>query len=489
MAGAFLRSAEEFAEKTAVVGAGRELTYREYAGGALCVAAALEERGEGERVALLLPTSEGFALMYFGTMLSGRVPVPLNFLLAGEELARIVADCGAQTIFTVKHFEEAARATGCDVVFLEEFLPGALSLGPAAPKPANPTVTILYTSGTTGRPKGVVLSQENLLSNVRGCIEHFGFGPRHKVLGILPLFHTFALTTTLALPAVAGATTVLSPRFDPAAVLRAIGEQGITTLVAVPSMYRAMLRSLEQAEAELSSLELPISGGEPLGEDCREAYREKYGVTLLEGYGLTETSPVISANAPGAVRGGTVGRALSNLEVRVADEEGQDAGINVDGEIWVRGPSVMVGYLNLPEESGDVMTGNGFLKTGDMGRIDHDGYLKITGRKREMIISAGENVFPREVEEALLRHEDVAEAAVIGIPHKLRGEAPKAFVILREGAETTADELKAFCREHIARYKVPAEIEFRREFPYSPTGKVLKQQLVKPVQTQQDSAQ
>ncbi|MCD6405073.1 MAG: AMP-binding protein [Planctomycetes bacterium] len=478
---AFLRAAADFPDKPAVVGTERTLTYREYAAAALSVAAALEERGEDECVAFLLPTSQAFALMYFGTLLSGRIPVPLNFFLAPEELSHIIGDCKAKSVFTVKFFKKTARTLPAETVLAEEFIPAALSQSPAAAKTANRTATILYTSGTTGAPKGVVLSQENVLSNVEGCIEHFGFDSHHRVLSILPLFHTFALTTTLALPAVAGATAVLAERFDSGRAVRAIQEHSITTVVAVPSMYRAMLRSLEKADADLSSLELPISGGEPLGEECFDVYRDRHSVTLLEGYGLTETSPVISANTPQAMKPHTVGRPLANLEVRVADAAGQDAGINVDGEIWVRGPSVMVGYLNLPEESRKAMTGNGFFRTGDMGRIDYEGYLRITGRIKEMIISAGENVFPGEVERVLAKHPGVVEAAVIGVPEKLRGEAPKAFVILLEGAETTQEDLKAFCREHIAHYKVPVAVEFREEFPRGPTGKVLKQRLVQDV--------
>lgn len=477
---AFLAAAENFPDRTALVGTKASFTFREYAGGALAVAASLAQRHQGERVALLAPTSEGFALMYFGAILSGRVPVPLNFLLAPDELARIVSDCEAKTVFTVRAFEKTARAIGTEVVLLEDFLPGALAAKPAAPSPPNDCAMILYTSGTTSTPKGVVLSQENILSNVYGCIEHFDFSPRHRLLGILPLFHTFALTTTLVLPAVVGAATVLMPRFEPAGTLETIAKHSITTLVAVPSMYRAMLRSLERAEVDLSSLELPISGGEPLGEECFEAYREKFGVRLLEGYGLTETSPVISANTPGALKLSTVGRPLANLEVRVADEAGRDAGIDVDGEIQVRGGSVMVGYLNRPEETRAAMTADAFFRTGDMGRMDREGFLKITGRIKEMIISAGENVFPGEVERVLSMHPAVAEAAVIGIPHKLRGEAPKAFVVLAEGAAAGEDELRDFCRQHIARYKVPAQIEFRREFPHGPTGKVLKQRLAEP---------
>ena len=474
----FLATAEDAAERQAVVGAGGSYTFGQYAHAALSAARALEERGASERVALLLPTSEAFAVMYFGTLLAGRVPVPLNFLLSPQELAAIVQDAGVGTVFTVEPLEKLAAALGVEAVGVEKWLPEALAGGPGAPMGANRVATILYTSGTTGAPKGVVLTQENLLANIRGCVEHFGFTPRHRLLGILPLFHTFALTTTLALPAVIGAATVLMPRFEPRSAPEAIAANSITTIVAVPSMYRAMLRAIENMDTDFSSLELPICGGEPLSQGCFEAWRERHGVTLLEGYGLTETSPVISANTPGAVKPGSVGKPLSNIEVRVSDDSGEDAGVNVDGEIWVRGPSVMEGYLNREEETRAAITDNAFFKTGDMGRMDEDGFLKITGRKKDLIISAGENIFPQEIEQVLLSHPAVAEAAVIGIPHAQRGEAPKAFVVLSEGLCVGEDDLKDLCREKIARYKVPVEIEFADEFPHSPMGKILKQRLV-----------
>jgi len=475
----FLASASKFAAKPAIIDGSRRLAFREYAGAALSVAAALEKRGEAERVALLLPTSDAFALVFFGAVLSGRTPVPLNFFLTAEELSFLVGDCGAKTVITTRFFETVARALPAETVFVEEFIPEALSLPPTSPARPNAIATILYTSGTTGRPKGVILSNRNILANIRGCVEHFRFSSSNVLLGILPFFHTFALTTTLVLPAAIGATAVLMKRFEPAGAIAAIAANKVTTVIAVPSLYKAMMRAISSDAASLASIELLISGGEPLPEDVFEAYSDRYGVTIYEGYGLTETSPVVAANTPWGLKPFTVGRPLPGVEVRVADEIGEDAGINADGEILIRADSVMEGYLNLPDETRAALTGNGFFRSGDIGRIDEEGFLKITGRKKEMMISAGENIFPAEIERTIARHPAVAEVAVIGIPDAVRGEAPKAFVILKKGAAATAEELKAFCREHIARYKVPSEIEFRTEFPHSPTGKILKQRLVK----------
>ncbi|MHC4712086.1 MAG: class I adenylate-forming enzyme family protein [Planctomycetota bacterium] len=484
---AFLAAADRFADKTALVGTRGPYTYREYAGAALAAAAALAERDEAEHVGLLLPTSEAFAVLFLGSAASGRIPVPLNFFLSPRELNAILRDSGVRTVYTVEPFKKTARELDAEVIFVEQWLPEALSSPPAKPSPPNEVATLLYTSGTTGAPKGVVLSQKNILSNVEACIEHVSFTSDHVLLGMLPLFHTFALTVTLLLPATAGATTLLMPRFDPVAATQAIAEHSVTMLVAVPSMYRAMLRTADQKPVDLSSLALPISGGEALPRDVFDAYRDRHGVTLLEGYGLTETSPVISSNTPKNLKPGTVGKPLANLEVRIVDDEGGDAGVNADGEVWVRGPSVMECYFKRPEETAAALTEGAFFKTGDIGRIDEEGFLSITGRKKEMIISAGENIFPCEIEHVLLCHPCVAEVAVVGVPHKMRGEAPKAFVVLKEGASAGEDELKVHCRERIARYKVPVEVEFCAEFPHSPMGKILKHMLVGPPETRGDA--
>ena len=474
----FLATAARYPDKPAIIDGETALTYREYAGAALSVAAALGARNAPERVALLMPTSAPFAIAFFGIILSGRTPVPLNFFLAGEELAFIVADCGARLVIASRFFEKQAEGIGAEAVLAEDFLPEALKSAPAKAAAANHFAVIPYTSGTTGRPKGVLLSHGNILANVFACAEHFNFTSEHVILGMLPFFHTFALTTTLVVPAAVGATAVLLPRFEGSAAIRAVTRHKVTAIMAVPSMYRALARTLERADADMSRVRLPISGGEPLPEEVFETYQSRFGVTIYEGYGMTETSPVIAGNTPGASRPLTVGRPLPGVEVRVVNDQGQDAGVNADGEIWVRGESVMEGYLNLPDETESAITGNAFFRTGDIGRFDPDGFLKITGRKKEMMISAGENIFPREIEIVLARHEAVAEAAVIGIPDDVRGEAPKAFVVVKPGKNATADELKEFCRQHIARFKVPSEIEFRDEFPHGPTGKILKQRLV-----------
>ena len=263
-------------------------------------------------------------------------------------------------------------------------------------------------------------------------------------------------------------------RFQPTKVLKLIEEHKISCFMAIPSMYRVLAASDE--EFDVSALRFPISGGEPLPVAIAEAFQNRFGVDIYEGYGQTEAAPVITLNVPGGRKLGTVGRALPKVEVAIWNESGEPLGADEVGEVMVRGQNVMEGYHNLPEETAKTITG-GWLHTGDLGKVDADGFVSITGRKKELIISAGENIYPREIEEALIRHASVKEVAVIGVPDEVRGEVPKAFVIAEEGATLDAGELRSFCKEHVANYKVPKVIEIVDDLPRTPSGKVLKRML------------
>jgi long-chain acyl-CoA synthetase len=332
----------------------------------------------------------------------------------------------------------------------------------------------LYTSGTTGRPKGVVLTHENLASNVASCQRAGEFDARDSFLCLLPFFHTYAITGTILLPLFHGSKMVLVDRFQPLKVMKLIEEHGISVFLAIPSMYRVLAAS--DGDFNVSSVRFPISGGEPLPVAIAEAFEKRFGVPIFEGYGQTEAAPVVTLNVPGARKLGSVGRPLPGVEVAIWDEQKQPVDADVIGEIMVRGPNVMQGYFNLPEETGKTIT-NAWLHTGDLGKLDPEGFITITGRKKDLIISAGENIYPREIEEVLVLHPKVKEVAVIGVKDEVRGEVPKAFLIAHEGVSVDDKELRAFCREHLAAYKVPKHFEIVADLPRTPTGKVLKRLL------------
>jgi long-chain acyl-CoA synthetase len=337
---------------------------------------------------------------------------------------------------------------------------------------------LIYTSGSSGLPKGVLLTYNNLQSDVDASIEAIDFQSRHKFLGIIPLFHVFGLTAMMLAPIQLGATVVYMARFSPAGVLDAIREHSISLVGGVPSMYAALLRLKSASPEDFKMIHALISGGEPLGANLREAFLARFGVPLLEAYGMTETSLAISLNTPQTNRPGSVGKPIPGMQIKVVDDAGVALPTEETGEIWVRGPMVMKGYHNLPTETAASVTSDGYFKTGDLGRLDSDGFLYITGRKKDLIIVAGEKIAPREIEELLMSHPAVAEAAVIGKKDQTRGEAVVAFVIARESQSPSVEELREFCRQQgLPNWKVPREIHIVPDLPRSPTGKVLKRLL------------
>jgi long-chain acyl-CoA synthetase len=339
------------------------------------------------------------------------------------------------------------------------------------------TAVILYTSGTSAEPKGVELMYGNLHSNCVDSLAMLDIDPRQVFLNILPPFHVFGLTANVLVPIFLGATVHAIPRFSPVAAIKTIEEQRITVLLAIPSMYSAMLRTKSTKPDAFRTIYLAVSGGEPLAEQTRIGFEERFGVAIRQGYGLTETSPVVSLCTVDSHRPGTVGKPVRNAEIEIRDTEGRSLPQGSDGEIFVRGPGVMKGYHKRPEQTRAVLDEHGWFKTGDIGRIDADGFLSITGRAKEMLIIGGENVFPREIEAVLENHEAVAQAAVIGIPDGVRGEVPIAFVIPKKDVHVTADELRNFARKSLASHKTPKRVEIREDLPTGPTGKILKRKL------------
>jgi long-chain acyl-CoA synthetase len=433
-------------------------------------------------VGLLIPTSAAFPVAALGAWMDGRTIVPLNYLLKPDDLQYVIDDCETDTIVAsgelLKHLGWTPRVK--NLIVLEEMNFRRLPR-PAMPARARPDdlACLLYTSGTSGKPKGVMLTHANLEANVAQCVEWVGFrGSAHSMLGVLPQFHTFGLTVLTVLPLTIGLPVTYTARFVPTRIVKLMRETRPTVFVAIPSMYGALL-GLKSATAEdFASLQIAVSGGEPLPRAIFEGFRDRYGVTINEGYGLTETAPVINWCRPGEWRAGSVGMPLPRVSERICDvNTGAEVARVEEGEIRVKGPNVMRGYFKLEAESAAAFDDAGWFRTGDIGRFDADNHLHITGRLKEMLIVGGENVFPREIEEVLNAHPSVAASGVVGLVDGVRGEVPVAFVETKEGAEFSEEVLRAHCREHLAGYKVPRDIRRLDALPRNPTGKIMRKEL------------
>ncbi len=464
--------------------------------GATRVAGLLKDKGvqPGDRVGIMLPNVPYFAIAYYGVLRAGGVVVPMNVLLKGREVAFYLSDPGAKHLFAWHGFleaaQEGAKEAGAEVIPVE---PGKfeqlLAEAPRAPEDAerdgSDTAIILYTSGTTGTPKGAELTHANMRDNCRyGGVDLVGMNETDVVLGALPLFHSFGQTCCMNTAVRAGACLTLIPRFDPGKALEIIQRDEVTMFDAVPTMYHAILNHPERGNFDTSSLRLCCSGGSAMPVEVMRSFEEAFDCKILEGYGLSETSPVASFNHPDRERKpGSIGTPIQGVEMKVVDDDGNDVPQGEVGEIAIRGHNVMKGYWNRPDTTEEVMTG-GWFHTGDMARVDEDGYFFIVDRKKEMIIRGGYNVYPREIEEVLYEHPAVSEAAVVGIPDDSLGEEVAAAIVLREGAEAAADDIRAFVKERVAAYKYPRAIWFADELPKGPTGKILKREIKAPESVQ-----
>ena len=480
--GPILRSLLAGARREFVVDDKRAYRGAELLVGAAYVASAVKPVCDTKTLGVLAPTSAAFPLCALAGWSLGKTVVPLNYLLKPEELQYVIDDCGTDTIVASRalldHMGYTPRVKR--VIVLED-----LSFK-GVPEPVWPAgadeddlAVILYTSGTSGRPKGVMLTHGNIASNIRRIVEWVSIDDHFTFLGVLPQFHSFGMTVLTLLPLWVGARVVYTARFVPGKIVRLIREHRPTILVAIPSMYNALLHAKDTTPADFASLRFVVSGGEPLPQAVFDGFRDKFGITINEGYGLTETSPVSNWCRPWEWRQGSVGPALPGIEQRIVDAHGRRLGPNRDGEVQMRGPNVMRGYYKLPEETAKTFTSDGFFKTGDMGRLDSDGHLYITGRIKEMLIVGGENVFPREIEEVLNKHESVGASGVVGRQDPMRGEVPVAFVELKEGAAFDEMALKQHCRKFLAGYKVPDTITRLEALPRNPTGKVMRRELKK----------
>ena len=471
-----------------------QLTWSQLYGLAAKAAGSLRAAGlePGDRVSLILPNVPAFPVLFYGTLLAGGVVVPMNPLLKGPEIEYFYTDSGAKFSFVWSDFaaEAQAGAQGTDTQVIvsgpvgpaEDALPAGEAIAAPTERAGDDDAVILYTSGTTGRPKGAQLTHDNLRLNAqRSAVDIIGIQSGDVVMGCLPLFHVFGLTCGLGAAVLKGATLTLLPRFEPGKALEVIARDKVTIFEGVPTMYGAMLQHPAVRETDTSSLRTCVSGGSSLPGETLRAFEETFRVSLLEGYGLSETSPVASFNMlDQPTKPGTIGRAIPGCEMKLIGADGAEVGPGEGvGEIAIRGDNVMKGYWNKPEATAEAIP-DGWFRTGDIASVDEDGYYTIVDRKKDVIIRGGMNVYPREVEEVLYTHPDVVECAVVGVPHPEMGEDVGAAVSLREGASGDLEEIKAYVKDRVAAYKYPRTIWTLDELPKGPTGKILKREISAP---------
>ncbi len=467
------------------------LTYGGLDRAAASFATVLSQHGvrPGDRVALIMPNVGYFPIAYYAILRLGAIVVPMNPLLKAGEVAYTWNDSGAKVAVVFPLFAEeahkAASGTGVEVIVtkpgdFEALLAGAAPTEAVAARAAEDTAVILYTSGTTGQPKGAELTHANLGSNALTTIDTLmPMAPGDVIFGGLPLFHSFGQTCGLNAAMAGGACLTLLPKFDGEQALSIVELDRVTVLLGVPTMYMALLAVEDVARFDTSSLKVAVSGGASLPVEVLNGIEQALGVTLLEGYGLSETSPVASFNHPDRpTKPGSVGTPIRGVEFGLRDEDDAEVGFGEIGEIVIRGENIMKGYWNQPDATAEAMRG-GWFHSGDLATRDDDGFYFIVDRKKDMIIRNGFNVYPREVEEVLYTHPSVAAAAVFGVPDPTHGEEVAALVTLKDGSDgsdASADELRDFVKDQIAAYKYPRIIRFG-EIPKGPTGKILKREI------------
>ena len=486
------RTAEKHPDRPAVRLDDLVLTYAELQDGARRVATLLKDKGvgPGDRVGLVLPNVPPFPVLFYGALAVGAVVVPMNPLLKGREVKYYLEDSGASIVFAWKDMAEEA-GKGADAVGIEcvpvdpadfvDLLAQHEPTDDVADREDDDTVVLLYTSGTTGQPKGAELTHANMISNAAVSAETLvELTEEDVVMGCLPLFHCFGLTCGLNAAVLTGACLTLIPRFDAEKALEVVGRDKVTVFEGVPTMYAGMLHVEDASSYDMSSLRTCISGGSAMPVEVMKKFEKAFDCIVLEGYGLSETSPVASFNQPDIERKpGSIGVPVRGVEMKLLDDEGNDVDQGEVGEIAIKGENVMKGYWGKKDETEDTFAGDWFL-SGDMAKQDEDGYFFIVDRKKDLIIRGGYNVYPREVEEALYEHDAVAEVAVIGIKDDDLGEEVGAAVALKDGHDVDEEELQAFAKERLAAYKYPRAVWIVDELPKGPTGKILRREVSAP---------
>ncbi len=485
-------SAERSPDSPAIRLGEAELTYAQLADGSARLATLLAEKGigAGDRVGVMLPNVPDFPIAYYGVLRAGAVVVPMNVLLKRREIAFYLEDSGAKLLLAWHGFAEEAQAgaaeAGAELVEVEPAAFAAM-LAEREPTPGiadtaeDDTAVILYTSGTTGKPKGAELTHLNLARNAeissRTTCE---VGEGDVVLGALPLFHSFGQTVGMNASLRVGACLTLVPKFDPVQALETMQRDRVTHFYGVPTMFGALLHHPERESFDTSSLRTCVTGGASMPVEVLRGFEDAFGAVVLEGYGLSETSPVACSNHPDKERKpGSIGTPIEGVEMQVVDENDQPVEQGEVGEIAIRGHNIMKGYWQRPDATEEAMRG-GWFHSGDMARTDEEGYYFIVDRKKDLIIRGGYNVYPREVEEVLYEHPKIREAAVVGVPHDEWGEEIGAAVVLMEGEELSPEEVSAYVKDRIAAYKYPRIVWFLDDLPKGPTGKILKREIETP---------
>jgi long-chain acyl-CoA synthetase len=485
-------TAKEHGDRPAVRLDDLVLTYDELLDGARRVTALLQSRGvgPGDRVGLVLPNVPPFPVLFYGALAAGAAVVPMNPLLKAREVKYYLEDSGASVVFAWEAMADeagkAASEVGIDCIPVEadgflELLAQHEPVEDVAERDDDDTVVLLYTSGTTGQPKGAELTHANMSSNALVSAETLvELSTEDVVMGCLPLFHCFGLTCGLNAAVTVGACLTLIPRFDAEKALEVVGRDQVTVFEGVPTMYAGMLHAPDAEKYDVSSLRTCISGGSAMPVEVMKSFEEAFGCIVLEGYGLSETSPVASFNRPDIERKpGSIGVPVRGVEMKLVDDDGKDVAEGEVGEIAIRGENVMKGYWGR-EDATEEAIHDGWFLSGDMAKQDEDGYYFIVDRKKDLIIRGGYNVYPREVEEALYEHEAVAEVAVIGVPDDSLGEEVGAAVALKKGQSVSEDDLREFAKERLAAYKYPRHLWIVEELPKGPTGKILRREVEAP---------
>lgn len=501
----FDRTADQYGERTAVTFYQLQYTYSQLQGFTRQAAAALYQSGvrKGDRVGIMLPNCPQYVGAFYGVLRRGAIVVQVNPLYTEREIEYILGDSGAEVLFIYADlYPKVRKIAGCEnlrtvivvplvprdielvenAILWEDFLRSSSPVPDEQINPEEDVAVFQYTGGTTGRSKGAMLTHRNLTANVQQIDAHMSEAPLtegDKILTVIPLFHVYGMSSAMNLGVLTGTNVIMLPRFDALEVLQTIKQHRPTYFPGVPTMYVALNSYPGAEEYGIDAIRICNSGSAPLPVELMHSFEKKTGASMFEGYGLSEASPTThSAPRNGVKKPGSIGIPISGTEARIVDlfTGTQTLSIGEVGELAIRGPQVMKGYWNMAEETSHVLR-DGWLFTGDLARMDEDGYFYIVDRKKDMIIASGYNVYPREIEEVLYTHPAVLEAVAVGVPDEYRGETVKAFIVLREGQNTTREEIEGFCRQHLAAFKVPRLIEFRDSLPKTAVGKILRRVL------------